>query len=206
MPDGKRAAVRQGEGTGAVMVRVGMRYFRPFLSILLIFLFCSLCHAKSQLGKLTEAKMNELLPMMVMMDDTWVLTKTGEVNEANLISRSYKFSDTFSFVWRGKPSGKVEDIIITITFDENIPKEIAALKWIDESKTAVDMLGTIAINNYLNPEYSEIRENFIKHLSLENTKIIKGKKEEADIKKQHMKFAASFSPETGFYLLSAEGY
>lgn len=183
-----------------------MRYFRPFLSILLIFLFCSLCHAKSQLGKLTQAKMNELLPMMVMMDDSWVLTKTGEVNEANFISRSYKFSDTFSVVWRGKPSGKVEDIIITITFDENIPKDIAALKWIDESKTAVDMLGTIAINNYLNPGYSEIRENFIKHLSLENTKIIKGKKEEADIKKQHMKFTASFSPETGFYLLSAEGY
>lgn len=189
------------------MVRMGiMRYFRPYLSILLIFVFCSLCHAKSQLGKLTEDKMNEVLPMMAKMDDSWTLTKTDEVNEENFISRSYEFSHTFSLIWIGKPSGEVEDIIIVITFDKKIPKELAVLKWMDESKTAVDMLGAIAIKNYLDSEYSEIRENFVKRLSLENNEIINGKKEEADIKKQHMKFSALLSLEAGTYLLCAEGY
>ena len=202
MPDGKRAAVRQRKGTGAAVVRMGMK--KIFLFILICFFICypSSVFAKKQIQSLTFTTIEDILPFFPLLYKTWKVEKSTESVKNDVKSVSYLLSDTVGIVATGSIKGEITSIVVFVTYDKKREKHEAALNFIEDSIKAVNVIGLMAIKNFTNEKNSELNDKLIEHLSLKNSDVVKGKTVDAPIKNQGVKLEATFIK--GTYLVTAD--
>lgn len=202
MPDGKRAAVWSGGGTGAVVVRMGMKRF--LLAVLLCFFVCypASAFAKKQIQNLTFSSIEDILPIFPMMYKAWNIEKGTESIENDRKSVSYLLSDTVGIVATGKITGEISGLIVFVTFDKKNEEHESALKFLEDSVRAVNVIAFMSVKNFTSKKYSELSNKLIDHLSLKNSDILNGKPADANIKKQGIKLEARFV--NGTYFVTAD--